>query len=247
MKRLFLCAALAAVMMLSGCSAMKIERGLDASGSFVSSASPSVTVQTSADFSAVASGRTLCVVPIENGFIPSQSTEVWYSLHKAENAQIAVMLAECIPVCTWNVSPTGVEYEYKPLLYKFYGEGTRDANVLVYTRKVEKDPWMPVFAQAGSSWEGETLVARYEWVSIGSTEKLVAEYREPAKVLGEDAIYPVSDLNDFIARSQKAFSLSGVQGGVQVAPAPRTNVPNHLLAPVVGSVTIPEPEDYDND
>ena len=151
MKRLFLCAALAAVMMLSGCSAMKIERGLDASGSFVSSASPSVTVQTSADFSAVASGRTLCVVPIENGFIPSQSTEVWYSLHKAENAQIAVMLAECVPFCTWNVSATGVEYEYKPLLYKFYGAGTRDANVLVYTRKVEKDPWMPVFAQAFSA------------------------------------------------------------------------------------------------
>ena len=53
MKRLFLCAALAAVMMLSGCSAMKIERGLDASGAFVSSASPSVTVQTSADFSSL--------------------------------------------------------------------------------------------------------------------------------------------------------------------------------------------------
>ena len=34
MKRIFLCAALAAVMMLSGCAGMKIHRGLDASGSF---------------------------------------------------------------------------------------------------------------------------------------------------------------------------------------------------------------------
>jgi hypothetical protein len=90
-------------------------------------------------------------------------------------------------------------------------------------------------------------VARYEWANIDSTEKLVAEYREPAKVLGEGAIYPVDELNGFIARSQKAFALNGVQGGVQVSPAPMTNIPNHLLAPVVGSVTVPEPEDYDVD
>ena len=245
MKRLFLCAALAAVMMLSGCAGMKIERGLDASGAFVSSASPAVTVQAGEGFSAVASGRTLCVVPIETGIIDTQCTSVWYSLHKGETAQLAVMLAECTPFCTWNVSATGVEYQVKPLLYKFYGDKTSDANVLVYTRKVEKDPWMPIFAQAGSAWEGETLVARYEWVNVDSTEKLVAEYREPAKVLGEGAIYPVEELNGFIARSQKAFSLSGVQTGVQVSPAPMTNIPNHLLAPVVGSVSIPEPEDYD--
>ena len=104
---------------------------------------------------------------------------------------------------------------------------------------------MPIFAQAGSAWEGETLVARYEWVNLESTEKLVAEYREPATVLGNGAISSVEELNGFIARSQKAFSLSGVQGGVQIAPAPMGNIPNHLLAPVVGSVTIPEPDDFD--
>ena len=245
MKRLFLGAAFAAVMMLSGCAGMKIDRGLDAAGAFISSASPAVAVQAGEGFTAVTAGRTLCVVPIENGILPIESADVWYSLHKAENAQLAVMLAECSSPSSWNVSATGVEYQCKPLLYKFYSDQARDANVLVYTRNVEKDPWMPIFAEAGSAWEGETLVARYEWASLDSTEKLVAEYREPAAVLGEGAIYPVADLNAFIARSQKAFSLGGVQEGVQVAPAVQTNIPNHLLAPVVGSVTIPEPEDYD--
>ena len=245
MKKSFLGAALAAIMMLSGCAGMKVERGLDASGAFVSSASPSVTVQAAEGFTAVASGRTLCAVPVENGIINSQSASVWYSLHKGENAQLAVMLAECFNPCSWNISATGVEYQVKTLLYKFYSDKVSDANVLVYTRKVEKDPWMPSFAQAGSAWEGETLIARYEWSALESTEKLVAEYREPATVLGEGAISSVEGLNGFIARSQKAFALSGVQSGVQVSPAPMTNIPNHLLAPVVGSVIIPEPEDYD--
>ena len=245
MKKSFLGAALAAVMMLSGCASMKVERGLDASGAFVSSASPAVTVQAAECFTAVASGRTLCIVPVENGIINSQSTSVWSSLHKSDKAQLAVILAECFNPCSWNISSTGVEYQVKTLLYKFYSDKVSDANVLVYTRKVEKDPWMPTFAQAGSAWEGETLVARYEWSNLDSTEKLVAEYREPAKELGENAVYPVSELNGFIARSQKAFALSGVQDGVQVAPAPMTNIPNHLLAPVVGSVSMPEPQDFD--
>ena len=58
-------------------------------------------------------------------------------------------------------------------------------------------------------------------------------------------VYSSSDLNAFIARSQKAFKLAGVQEGVQVAPAPQTNIPNFLLAPVVGSVVPPEPMDFD--
>ena len=94
MKRLFLCVALAAVMMLSGCAGMKIDRGLDAAGAFISSASPAVAVQAGEGFTAVTAGRTLCVVPIENGILPIESADVWYSLHKAENAQLAVMLAE---------------------------------------------------------------------------------------------------------------------------------------------------------
>lgn len=245
MKRLFLSAALAAAMMLSGCAGMEIHRGLDASGSFVSSASPAVTVQASEGFTAVASGRTLCGVPAEDGMTTSDTADVWYSLHKGENAQLAVMLAECSGPNVWNVSATGVEYQVKPLLYKFYGPMPGDATVLVYTRKVEKDPWMPIFAQAGSAWEGETLLARYEWTDSSSTEKLVAEYREPAQSSEEGFVYSASDLNAFIARSQKAFTLSGVQDGVQVAPAPQTNIPNFLLAPVVGSVVPPEPMDFD--
>ncbi|MBR6625771.1 MAG: DUF4851 domain-containing protein [Mailhella sp.] len=245
MKRLFLSAALAAVMMLSGCAGMKIHRGLDASGSFVSSASPAVTVQASEGFTAVASGRTLCSVPAEAGIITADTAEVWYSLHKSDSAQIAVMLAECSASNVWNISATGVEYQVKPLLYKFYGQMPGDATVLVYTRKVEKDPWMPIFAQAGSAWEGETLLARYEWMDSSSTEKLVAEYREPAPALEEGFAYSASDLNAFIARSQKAFKLAGVQEGVEVIPAPQTTISDFLLTPVVGSVTLPEPPDFD--
>ncbi|MBR5882761.1 MAG: DUF4851 domain-containing protein [Mailhella sp.] len=247
MKRLFLSAALAAVMMLSGCAGMKIHRGLDASGAFVSSASPAVTVQASEGFTAVASGRTLCSVPAEAGITTADTADVWYSLYKSDSAQIAVMLAECSGPNVWNISATGVEYQVKPLLYKFYGQMPGDATVLVYTRKVEKDPWMPIFAQAGSAWEGETLLARYEWMDSSSTEKLVAEYREPAPALEEGFVYSASDVNSFIARSQKAFKLAGVQEGAQVAPAPQTNIPNAVLAPVVGSIVQPEPMDFDVD
>ena len=247
MKRLFLFAMLAAVLLLSGCSVSKVYRGLDASGSFVSSAAPAVAVLPGEGFSAVTAGRTLCVVPIENGILNTVTTEVWYSLHKADKAQLAVMLGECSAPCEWNISATGVEFQYKPLLYKFYGDMPSDATVLVYTRKVENDPWMPLFAQAGSSWEGDTLVARYEWMSIGSRDKLVAEYREPALSLEDGMGYPVEDLNAFLKRSQKAFALSGVQDGMMPVQAQHTNIPNALLAPVVGSVSIPEPLDYDRD
>lgn len=247
MKRLFLSAALAAAMMISGCAGMQIHRGLDASGAFVSSASPAVTVQASEGFTSVASGRTLCAVPGEGGMMSADTAEVWYSLHKGDNAQLAVMLAECTAPNVWNISATDVEYQVKPLLYKFYGQMPSDATVLVYARKVEKDPWMPIFAQAGSAWDGETLLARYEWTDSSSTEKLVAEYREPAPAHEAGFVYSASDLNGFIARSQKAFRLAGVQDGVQVAPAPQTNIPNSLLAPVVGSVVLPEPPDFDAD
>lgn len=244
MKRIFLCAALAALMMLSGCAGLKVQRGLDAHGAFVSTAAPVVTVLPGEGFSPVASGSTLCVVPIETGFVPSVATNVWYALHKSDSAQAAVFLAECSAPWEWNISATGVEYQVKPLLYKFYGDLPSSATVLVYTRAVAKDPWMPVFAQAGSAWEGESLVARYEWMSVGSRDKLVAEYREP---LPADSVSIVSPemLKGFLERSQKAFSLSGVQEGVQVAPAPLTNIPNALLAPVVGSLSEPEPVDYD--
>jgi len=237
MKKIFLCAALAAVMMLSGCVG-KVYRGLDNAGTFVSSAAPAVSVLPGEGFSPVSFGRTLCVVPLEGGMIPFQSTEVWYSLHKSENAQLAVLLAECHTPAEWNISATGVEYQVKPLLYKFYGDRPNDATVLVYTRLVEKDPWMPIFAQAGSAWEGETLVARYEWMAVASREKVIAEYREPAAA--------AEDMSAFIARSQKAFQLAGAPEVVQVTPAPHTNIPNALLAPVVGSVTMPEPMDWDD-
>ena len=245
MKRMFVSAAAAALIMLSGCAGMQVHRGLDASGAFVSSAAPAVSVLPGEGFSSVTFGRTLCVVPVENGMSPQISTEVWYSLHKNDSSQLAVMLADCDMPCEWNISATGVEYQYKPLLYKFYGERPHDANVLVYTRSVAKDPWMPLFAAAGSAWEGESLIARYEWLSDASKEKIVAEYREPAVALEEESLYPAEHLKGFLQRSQKAFQLAGAPEVMQVSPAPHTNIPNSLLAPVVGSVTVPEPPDFD--
>ncbi len=237
MKKIFLCAALAALMMLSGCAG-KTYRGLDASGVFVST-SPIVSVQPAEGFSNAAAGRTLVQVPIEDQAVARASAQVWYSLYKNDSSQLAVMLAECFSGWEWNISAIGVEYQVKPLLYKFYGERPADATVLVYTRMVEKDPWMPLFAQAGSSWEGETLVVRYEWMSVGSTTKIIAEYREPAEAVLTGAVGSTEQLNGFIQRSQKAFALSGVQEPVQISALPITSISDWTLAPVVGSVCIP--------
>ena len=239
MKRMFLCAALAALMMLSGCAGMKIQRGLDASGAFLSSAAPTVTVQPAEGFTPVATGRTTCFVPVENAALNSVPALVWYALYKGENSQLAVSLADCSYDWEWNISAIGVEYQYKPLLYKFYGEGNHDANVHVYTRLVEQDPWMPVLAKSGSSWEGASLIARYEWISMKSSMKLIAEYREPAPELAEGFAYPSNVIGEFLQRSQKAFRLAGVQAPVNVTPMALARISDNELAPVLGSVVQP--------
>ncbi|MBQ8172467.1 MAG: DUF4851 domain-containing protein [Mailhella sp.] len=237
MKKIFLCAALAAVMMLSGCAG-KVYRGLDNAGAFVSTA-PVASVQPAEGFANVASGRTLVQVPIEDQAIARASAQVWYSLYKNEGSQLAVMLAECFSGWEWNISSLGAEHHVKPLLYKFYGERPADATVLVYTRLVEKDPWMPSFAAAGSAWEGESVVARYEWMSTGSREKIVAEYREPASAVLKDDMVSTEQVGAFLQRAQKAFSLGGVQEGVQVSALPLTSISDWALGPVVGSVCLP--------
>jgi len=239
MKRMFLCAALAALMMLSGCAGMKIQRGLDASGAFLSSAAPTVTVQPAEGFTPVATGRTTCFVPVENAALNSVPALVWYALYKGENSQLAVSLADCSYDWEWNVSAVGVEYQYRPLLYKFHGEGTNDAAVYVYTRLVEQDPWMPAMAAAGSSWEGSSLIARYEWLSMKYSMKLIAEYREPAPELLEGFTYPSNVIGEFLQRSQKAFRLAGVQEPVSVTPMGLARIPDYSLAPVLGSVVQP--------
>lgn len=237
MKKIFLCAALAAVMMLAGCGG-KVYRGLDASGTFVSTV-PVASVQPAEGFSNVASGRTLVQVPIEDHAIARASAQVWYSLYKNEGSQLAVMLAECFSSWEWNISALGAEHHVKPLLYKFYGERPSDATVLVYTRLVEKDPWMPAFAADGSAWEGESIVARYEWMATGAKEKIVAEYREPVDSVLNGEIVSTEQISAFLQRSQKAFALGGVQEGVQVSALPLTSISDWLLAPVVGSVCLP--------
>ncbi|MBQ8173302.1 MAG: DUF4851 domain-containing protein, partial [Mailhella sp.] len=114
-----------------------------------------------------------------------------------------------------------------------------DATVLVYTRLVEKDPWMPIFAKNGSFWEGETVVARYEWLSTGSREKIVAEYREPVSAVLKDGMVYTDHVREFLQRSQKAFVLGGVQEGVQISALPLTSISDWTLGPVVGSVCLP--------
>ena len=153
--------------------------------------------------------------------------------------QLAVMLAECFSGWEWNISAVGAEYHVKPLLYKFYGERPADATVLVYTRLVEKDPWMPSFAADGSAWDGESVVARYEWMTTGSREKIVAEYREPASAVLKGDIVSTEQVGEFLQRSQKAFVLGGVQEGVQISALPLTSISDWTLGPVVGSVCIP--------
>ena len=237
MKRTFFCAALAALFMLSGCAGSALHRGMDAaSGAFVSTAQPVVSVQPAEGFAPVASGKTLCRVPYENSLSSGILTEVWYSLSKKEGAQLAVILAECPADWEWSLGTLGTEFQHLPVLYELNGDGVNDATVRAYVRPAGRDPWQAAFADG---WQGDTLLARYEWGTSSSPVKLIVEYREPApEELGE-GILQARAVNPFLKRAQAAFALSGVQTPVTLAPSAAVSVSDFKLAPVIGPVSLP--------
>ncbi len=239
MKPMLTCIALCAVMFLGGCAGSSMYRGVDAStGTFVSTASPTVSVKAAEGYENVLSGYTLCRVPYENSFMNSVSANVWFSLQAGEGAQLVSMLAECPVGLIWEVRPIGVDFQRLKVFYESNGAAPQDATVHVYIRPASMDPWTPLYAGAGkAAWQGATLVARYEWTSNTEKDKLVVEYREPAPELLEGMNPRLADLTAFIERSQKAFTLEGVT--MPVTPVARVGVgiSDALLAPVVGAVS----------
>lgn len=240
MKRLLTCAALSLTLLLGGCAGSAIYRGVDAStGSFVSTASPTVSVTAAEGYENVLSGSALTRVPYENGFMNTVPVRVWFSLQQKDDAQLVSMLAECSSDVIWEVRPIGVDFQTLKVFYESNGAGANDATVHVYLRPASMDPWTPLFVQAGKKmWEGPTLVARYEWTGSTQTDKLVVEYREKAPELMEGLNPRLTDLSAFIARSQKAFVLGGVTVPVTASEGRNVTISDRLLAPVVGSVTI---------
>ena len=237
MKRAFLCAAFAALFMLSGCAGSKLYRGQDAaSGAFVSTARPVVSVQPAEGFAPVASGKMFGRVPVENSFAGGITTELWYSLAEKDGAQLAVMLVECPADWEWSLGSLGTEFQHLPVLYELNGEGVNDATVRAYVRPAGRDPWQAAF---GNGWQGDTLLARYEWFNSSDRAKLIVEYREPApEDLGE-GLLQARVVTPFMKRAQEAFSLAGVQTPVTLAPASSLRVSDMKLAPVIGPVSVP--------
>lgn len=240
MKRLLACAALSLAVLLGGCAGSPIYRGVDAStGNFVSTRSPAVSVKAAEGYENVLSGHALVNVPYENGFMNTVPVRTWFSLQEREGSQLVSLLAECSSDMIWEVRPVGVDFQTLRVFYESNGVGANDATVHVYLRPVSMDPWTPLFARAGKTmWEGPTLVARYEWANSTDKEKLVVEYREKAPELIEGLNPSLIDLKDFIARSQKAFSLEGVSVPVTPADGSSVVISDRLLAPVVGAVTV---------
>ena len=239
MKHIVACGALCVVTLLGGCVGAPIYRGLDAAtGDFVSTSSPTVSVKAAEGYANVLSGYTLCRVPYENSFMNCVSANVWFSLQEREGSQLAVMLAECPTGLIWEVRAVGVEYQKLKVFYESNGVGPNDATVRVYVRPASMDPWTPLFLGAGkTAWKGDTLVARYEWTSTTQKDKLVVEYREPAPELLAGMNPRVTDISAFIARSQKAFTLEGVTEPVSPVARVGVGISDSLLAPVVGSVS----------
>lgn len=240
MKKIFSCVLLACVMMLAGCSIAPLQRGLDpASGAFVSTARPAVSIQPAEGFSALSSGATLCRVPVDNGMFNTVAAEVWYSLFKKDGAQLVTMLAECDTPWQWSVGAMGKDYYYLPLLYKYNSDMADAANVVVYVRAAARDPWMPQFSADGTAGETPLLVARYEWMDSSDNVKVITEYRESVEGLEEGQTVPSEQVKAFLDRSQKAFSLGGAPQPVNMGKAPYVNIADRVLAPMIGAVSLP--------
>lgn len=240
MKNILIAATLAASVLLGGCAGSSIYRGMDAaSGAFVSTHSPVVSVKAAEGYESVLSGYTMCRVSFEDSMMGSSLADVWASLQDREGAQLVTVLAECGSDKIWEVRPIGVDFQRLKVFYEKNGVAPDDATVHVYVRPASMDPWSQLFASAGrTQWEGSTLVARYEWTNTTQRDKLIVEYREPAPEFFDGMNPRLSDVTAFIERSQKAFTLGGVSMPATPVSADRLAVSDMLLSPVLGSVTM---------
>lgn len=244
MKRFFLCMAMASSLLLSGCAGSALYRGMDADGAFVSTASPSVAVQPAEGFKVVTSGKTLCRVPVEDSFNTLITADVWYALAAKDGAQLVSVLGECDSDWVWGVRAVGVDFQRLPVLYEYNGVESDSAMLRVYVRPGRLDPWMPMFRQSGGGWDGDVLVARYEWLGGADQDKLIVEYREPAPAMPETFAVRTAEMGAFLDRAKAAFSMGKAQSPVSLAPAGGHRVSDDLLSSVLGSVSLPAWKDW---
>ena len=99
MKNILIAATLAASVLLGGCAGSSIYRGMDAaSGAFVSTHSPVVSVKAAEGYESVLSGYTMCRVSFEDSMIGSSLADVWASLQDREGAQLVTRKSgKCVP------------------------------------------------------------------------------------------------------------------------------------------------------
>ncbi len=238
MKKLVVCAVLATMMALCGCAGGGLYRGVDTSThAFVSTAYPPAAVQPAEDFRNVSSGKLLVRVPENNDITPTVPIQAWYALYASEKAQLAVLVADCSPHWIWILNPRCMDYQYLPVLRSSDSDRTQDPSICAYVRPCSRDPWMPVFADAGSFWEDDCLVARYEWCTSHTYYKLVVEYREPLPVPQDELGSRPQLVTEFLERAKAAFSLNPVPDSVARGDSRRyLNISDRILAPVIGAV-----------
>ena len=149
MKKILICAAAAASLLLGGCAGSPVYRGMDASsGAFVSTHSPVVSVKAAEGYENVLSGRTLCRVPFEDSIMSISLADVWAALQDRDGSQLVTVLAECSSGKIWEVRPVGVDFQRLKVFYEKNGVYPDDATVHVYLRPASLDPWSPLFAAA---------------------------------------------------------------------------------------------------
>ncbi len=241
MKKFLLGAALTVLTLLSGCGNMELYRGVDSStNAFVSTGYPQVLVQPADDFQNVSYGAAFARVAVDDGIFPIVPVEAWYALYHSDHAQLAMLVADCGVYWLWNIGSIAAEYRFLPILREFAGDRPQDATVHVYVRTGSRDPWMPVFAEAGNSWAGDILVARYEWCTSHTHNKLLVEYREPLPVSRDELAWNPTVVTKFLERGHAAFTLTHAPETVTKGEVRRNlNISDQLLAPVIGSVTHP--------
>ncbi len=237
MKKIVVCAVLAALLALAGCAGSGTYRGVNEEGTLISTAMPEVTVRPAENFRTVLAGHTSCLALQKNGFTGTINTQVWYGLGLGENAQLAMLLAECSSGWEWSVGTDSSDIKKFPSLLEMRGVSSGEPDFLVYVRSASADPWNRLLGE--NAWNGGIMVARTEWLSSSNREKVIVEYREPADIPVEDLMADPRKVNAFAERAKAAFALE------KAAPAKKPEgrlrlggmLSDSVLAPVLGTVS----------
>ena len=233
LKTFFACAAMSALIMLSGCAG-SYYRGMDAGGSFVSTVMPEVSMKPAEGFETALAGNTSCLARQEDAFTATVPVQVWYGLSAKDGAQLAFVLAECTSEWNWSVSSHGAEYQHYPVLREMRGAASGDPDLIVFVRPAGSD----VFRNAlgGAAWNEDMLVAHYEWLSSTSHVKLIAEYREAAPAPADELLVTPEAVSAFVRRAQASFTREEMPAGVQPGPRLSGLLPDDSLSSMLGPV-----------